>query len=270
MKIITKKESSRFASFLLIAGIGALLLTVAWTVDNDVVSSLPVLFYYIFNSLLLILLGITLRAERFKIYSTLAILLGISVTASLFIPMDGEGSLFLETVFRGMFLGAVFGGIILVPMFLAGVYISAVRGIQYFGGGLDYAAFETTINDKANTSLPGNAPADLSSSKPIVHKIIPIIGFIAALLQVYSWRHVSWGSLPEIIFLPDLFLPLVVLPIFSLINKNANVYFIANIIIAVASTAFFFIGPGLMGPVSYSPFDILSRYLTHPNPLLDF
>jgi hypothetical protein len=105
--------------------------------------------------------------------------------------MDGEGSLFLETVFQGMFSGAVFGGIILVPMFLAGVYIGAISGIQYFRGGLDYATSATTLEGQTNTSSLDSTSVDFPNSKLIktisvvrVANYIVLIGVIIGLITL--------------------------------------------------------------------------------------
>ena len=85
-----------------------------------------------------------LLLKNYKTYSILAILLGISVTVSLFIfGNDGDGfeilnNLFMHTTFLGMSIGSLCGGTILVPMFLTGVYISAIQGIRYFKGKIKF------------------------------------------------------------------------------------------------------------------------------------
>ena len=159
MKIITKKKINRFALFLVISGLGALWLTYWWfqmSLGDDFIGSrgefgsFSVLFYYIFNSFLLFLLGIILYAKYFKIYSVLSVILGISVTTSLFIFESNTtdfllSNLFGHTIYFGILAGIVFGGPLLIPMFLFGVYISAVRGIQHIRGKLNYSVSEEII-----------------------------------------------------------------------------------------------------------------------------
>ncbi len=131
----SKKRINRFATFLIIAGIGAMWLTYWWNETDSNFGSFPVLYYYIFNSALLFLLGVFLHLKEFKIYSVLAVVLGISVTSSLFIFTDNNfNNLFFYTVFMGVTFGTVYGGIILVPMFLWGVYRSLFRGIKHLRG----------------------------------------------------------------------------------------------------------------------------------------
>jgi|GEM_PF-5559361 hypothetical protein len=146
---ITKKYANGLGVFFIASGVGALWLTFMWYRMNmegqspsDFIS-FPVLFYYIFNSLLLLFVGISFRAKRFKQYAVLAVLLAISVTASLFVPghnqyVLGDTNLFIFTVYTGVLFGASVGGFILVPMFLASVYIGAVYGVMYIIGKFNY------------------------------------------------------------------------------------------------------------------------------------
>lgn len=247
MKIITIKKSNGFALFLLISGLGALWLTFWWynaTLGNNSVggrgdfSSFSVLYYYIFNSVLLILLGAVLRLRNFKIYSVLAILLGISVTISLFIFGNGSAgilnNLFISTTYLGMLAGAMYGGTILVPMFLGGVYISAIRGIQHIRGKINYIVSDITTQDQVGVSETNNMPVDISNEKSIMQKIIPIIGIIIGLFNgINSWRFLfSSGLQGRGILIALLPIFLIALSIFSLANKNAKVYRIVNIIVA--------------------------------------
>ncbi len=141
----SEKKIMRFARFLMIAGIGALWLTYWWYEAQGSEHNFgyfPVLYYYIFNSVMLFLLGIFLYLKEFKAYSYCSILLGISVTASLLI--FGEGfenpleNLFIYTTLYGIVFGFMYGGIILVPMFLRGVYISFSRGLKHVRGKATY------------------------------------------------------------------------------------------------------------------------------------
>lgn len=155
MKTITKKEIIYWAIFLILAGIGALWLTFWW---NKIMNSGDVsgfgkpesmfdvsltTIYYTFNSILLILSGIILSLKKFKIYSILVIILGISVTISLFAFDLSTGfnpikNLFLLTIVEGMYGGFAVGGFVLVPIFLFSVYRSTSHGIKYLRKKLNY------------------------------------------------------------------------------------------------------------------------------------
>lgn len=136
----SKKRINRFAIFLMISGVGGMWLTYWWEkVGSSQTSfnSFPVLYYFIFNSSLLFLSGFLLLTKQFKIYSLLAVILGISVTSSLFVFGDTSNvfnNLFFSTTALGMTFGAIYGGIVLVPMFLWGVYRGAFRGFKHLRG----------------------------------------------------------------------------------------------------------------------------------------
>jgi hypothetical protein len=178
MKIITEKKRKRFALFLLISGIGALWLTFWWYwnrsyngmgagrvgfIESFSVYSrmVPTLLYYLFNSVLLIVASCSFLFKRFKSYSILAVLLGVSVTGSLFVFQDLReitfsnlfiDNLFINTVFDGMVFGMEYGGTILVPMFLYSVYKGAFRGIGYLRGRVSYAPLETIAENQIDIS----------------------------------------------------------------------------------------------------------------------
>lgn len=156
MKIITKKQIVFTVVFLIIAGLGALWLTFCWNKimnsgDTSGFGKTGSMFdiglttaYYTFNSILLILLGIVLSLKKFKVYSILAIILGFSVTISLFaFDLSGNSfnpinNLFFLTVIEGMYAGFSLGGIVLVPLFLFSVYKSTFQSIKYFRKKLTY------------------------------------------------------------------------------------------------------------------------------------
>mgnify|MGYP001566681499 FL=1 len=248
MKIITKKKIDGFAFFLLISGIGASWLTFSWSglgVGGDPAArftSLSVLYYYIFNSALLILSGVMLYFKRFKIYSILAILLGISVTISLLIFDDGNISiydnLFIFTTFVGMFPIVWWtGGIILVPMFLWGVYASAIRGIQHSRGRLNYSLSENIIENQPETFQRNNSFVNFSKDKGVAQKIIPIIGIVVGLFNVIQFIQSRFSVISEVrqedrILSVSLSIFIMVLSIFSLINKKTKVYRFVNLAIA--------------------------------------
>ncbi len=246
MKIITQKRAESFAKFLVAAGIGASWLTFWWykmTLGDDSVgsggafSNASILFYYILNSILLILSGVLLHTKRYKAHSIVAILLGISVTVSLFIFADGiqgiMGNLFVSTTYMGMMAGIIYGGIILVPMFHAGVYVAAFRGFRHVRGALNYGLSETIPNDFENTSSI-HVPIP-SEGKGMMHILIPIVGVAYALFQgMTSWRLLFsigvngaaalFGLIPFI---------LVVLGVVSLTSKNVKVYRPLNIVLGL-------------------------------------
>jgi len=156
MNIISRKKNRYLSIFLVISGIGSLWLTYWWYILAMVNPSGPqvgsmftienyfILGYFILNSTLLLLLGVMFLDRKFKIGSILSIVLGILVTASLFIFPYGEGfdffdNLFFNIIISGMVLGFPYGGTILVPMFLFGTYKGLVRGINYFRGKIDFS-----------------------------------------------------------------------------------------------------------------------------------
>ncbi len=248
MKIITIKKSNGFALFLIIAGIGALWLTFWWYIlmlgDNSVgggnFTSFSVLYYYIFNSLLLITSGIILRSKNFKIYAVFSIVLGISVTISLFIFGNGNtgflNNLFISTTYLGMVAGAMYGGTILVPIFLGGVYISTMRGIQHIRGKINYASSDMAIQDQANASGLDSIPTNMANDKAILQKIIPAVGIIIGLFNGLNyWRFLFSGLQGRGMLVALLPLFLIAISIFSLVNKNVKVYRIVNIIVVALS-----------------------------------
>ena len=143
-----------FPLFLIISGVGALWLTFWFYliskhgvyIDSngvDIFNGFPVLYYYIFNSVILVLSGIFLKYKFYKTYFVLSFILGISVMYSFFIvsietPANKSLPLFFTTSLLGMVFGAGFGGPILVPMFLYSTYKSFINTIKYiFGENID-------------------------------------------------------------------------------------------------------------------------------------
>ncbi len=160
MKIIYTKHINKFAIFLIISGFGALWLSFMWHKlvfgssmgGGGKFAQLEVFYYYLANSILLILSGFILRTKIFKLYSIIGILLGLSVIASLLIFQDGI-NLFFYTVLLGMTMGTMYGGIILVPMFLISVWINLFRGFKHVFGKLAYSlANEADQNNGNNDS----------------------------------------------------------------------------------------------------------------------
>lgn len=253
MKIITKKKIDGFALFFLISGIGASWLTFVWSgwgMGGNFAArftSLSVLYYYIFNSALLILSGVALYSKRFKIYSILAILLGISVTISLLIFDDGNISiydnLFIFTTAVGMFPGIMFGGIILVPMFLASVYASAILGVQHIRGKLNYSysVSENIIENQTETFQSIISLVNFSKNKRITQKIIPIIGIVVGLFNVIQFIQSRLSVISEVrqedrTLSVSLSIFIIALSIFSLINKKTKAYRFINLAIAALVT----------------------------------
>ncbi|MFA7285523.1 MAG: hypothetical protein WC011_01590 [Candidatus Paceibacterota bacterium] len=169
--------------FLILSGIGAFWLTAcyffmsAW-VDgsreygsNNSSMSPFLAIYYGFNSLLLLMSGMSLRVKYFREYSILSILLAISVTSSFFIlvqpdqGIDFFNTLFGDTVYLGMFIGMLLGGIVLVPMFLISVYLSLFLGIQYFRGKIDETNTGVVLNPQINNENFTNLTQDTPNSQ---------------------------------------------------------------------------------------------------------
>ena len=153
MKIISLTKQTSVAFFSIISGIGAICLSSFFILLNlngsDELNLGNLMFfaflYYPFNSFILFMLGFLLLMKYFKAYAITSILLGVSVTISLFIPQSSELSLslsnnfFVFTTNLGMTGGGIFGGFILVPMFLIGVYVNLYHSIGYMLGKIDYA-----------------------------------------------------------------------------------------------------------------------------------
>lgn len=268
MKIMTEKNTRKFAWFLIISGFGAAWLTFWWgtaillssnpssisTTKNDF-SSWNVLYYYSFNSALLIFSGLILYARRFKIFSILAILLGVSVTTSLFIfeKMDGSfllNNLFIQTVYLGMLLGIIYGGTILVPMFLMSVYLGLYRGIQYFRGKVVYSNSQGIIENQIKVA-PENNSENNPPLVPVIEKgmisiIICYLGIFISIFYIITGGLNSFSSSRGMLMT---FLAMVVLglSIFSLKSKNKIVYMTINIIILIMVLyPLFFLAPSLV------------------------
>jgi len=170
-------KSKIFPWFLILSGVGALWLTVwffimsASVADGEYSRNIILTIYYAVNSLLLLMSGISLRLKYFREYSLLSILLGISVTVSLFIftsPEDGINffsTWFVATVMLGVLMGFQVGGIVLVPMFLISVYTSLFLGIQYFRGKIDETSADLVLNPQINSEDLVNLKENPSSSQ---------------------------------------------------------------------------------------------------------
>ena len=131
MKTIRERNILRFSFLLILSGLGAIWLSIVWRhmifkdglgLSNGVALDNVLFLYYIFNSSLLIILGILIRIKQFRIFSFLSILLCISVSLSLVISR-GNVNLFIYTLFNGITFYFA-GGPILIPMFLISVYKS--------------------------------------------------------------------------------------------------------------------------------------------------
>ena len=135
MNIFHLNTNNKFALFLFISGMGALWLSFIWlnSISDNLMSNYDknVFVYYIFNSILLILISGSYYKNKNKVFSVFSILLLTSVLSSLFIVEDGF-SLFFETIDEGIVFGFLYGGIILVPMFLISVIAAAIKAFQFF------------------------------------------------------------------------------------------------------------------------------------------
>ena len=243
MNIITRKKSKKTALFLIIAGLGALWLTFWWTKmsldNNSLVDIILYSAYYIFNSIVLILAGVLLYLKNFKTYSFFSLLLGISVTASLFIfdqNVDPQilGNLFLSTILQGMGFGMMLGGTLLVPMFLYAVYSSFLQGIQSMRGKINYMDSDIVPQDSAvqetNNSLINN-----ENKKSTLQFVIPFIGIMHGLF--YCILHL--GSFREPIVLVEILMTLfypvsiILCSLISILSNNKRYIRISNIIIVI-------------------------------------
>lgn len=147
-EIILKENMFLVTTF--IAGIGSLALTVLWYFScyvegsscfkndhwNGTLIKSPqfelnfILIYYFFNSIVLVSLPFFLMFKKYKVHAFLSIILLISVIFSLFVRFGSTTVLFIDTIRHGIF-AFLFGGLILVPMFLHHVYFNFKRGIKY-------------------------------------------------------------------------------------------------------------------------------------------
>lgn len=147
MEIINTRKRKKIATWSLIGGIGALLLSFAWLhfVNSDDLSG-PVwtdsifigytLWYYLINSALLISVSVLMKKGFYRIHAYLSILLAFSVFSSLLI-VDGSSNLFAYTTLFGL-LAFIYGGTIIVPLFLWSVIRNFVIGIKYFVKKVEY------------------------------------------------------------------------------------------------------------------------------------
>ncbi len=242
MKIISKKNSVSFSWFLLIAGVGALWLTFWWfklgfsnsSSHGGSFSGIAVLFYYIFNSLLLVFSAILLYSRRIRLHSILAILLGISVTGSLFIIQGSSivNSLFISTAYLGMMAGTPYGGTLLVPLFLVGVYASAINALLYLQKKINYDDDQTESMAEGNTPMTPVQKGTLVKAIPVVTLFVGI--FYAILYGPYVFTNHVQGPVILIALLPFI---VIVLSVISLLSKRVMIYRILNII-SIALVAF--------------------------------
>jgi hypothetical protein len=128
-------KSSKFLNiFFIISGLGALWLSVMyWVMMDFPISQEPQVYYYLFNSLLLITIAITFVKKNRKYFSLVSMLLFISVVISIFIPGPNGVSLFMHTLGVGMI--PMFGGPVLVPAFLISVIISFKLALPFYSRG---------------------------------------------------------------------------------------------------------------------------------------
>ena len=250
LKIITNKQRKSFSLFLFISGIGSGWLTywwykVAYSITSGwghadfyyifnlmTVSPNTVLYYYIFNSILLTIIGILLYKKYFKIYSFLSLILGISVIASFFVWTE-KLPLFFYTVLMGMSFGGVFGGIILVPMFLRSVYKSFIDNIRVMTGKLTYETIDNE-NNSEKISFIQKASTVLAENKSKINKLIPQVAMFFGIISIFFILQLGFSSANSKSLL-ILIIPIIVvaLAILSLKSKTEKVSNIVNIILFV-------------------------------------
>lgn len=223
-----------FIKFLIIAGVGALWLSFWWYRVNfgstpfDIgsnFSSFSILYYYLCNSLLLLFSAIALSKKRFLLHSLLAIVLGLSVLASMFIFDSGStqfllNNLFLYTTYSGVLMGVLYGGTILIPIFFLAVYKNFMYGAFYILGKLNYLEI-------------GESDASIEGEKELFTENIPLVGILSAILHislVLNFKLVLNGDAIAVLtsVVPIL---IVLFSVFSLLNKHFHTYRIINSII---------------------------------------
>ena len=147
MKIISKKQVKRVLFISSLGGIGGIILSLLWIhiVRNDGMSgpiweqdnySYITFAYYVFNSVLLLIVTFFLKKRLYKLHAFFSIILALSVLGSLAI-FDLPSNLFLYTVLIGMVTFTT-GGTLLVPIFLFSVIKNAFVGIKYLCGSAKY------------------------------------------------------------------------------------------------------------------------------------
>lgn len=146
VKQLSKKHTRRYTYFMILSGFGALWLTLAWkksvidgypALNHGLFDTLNVYYYYLFNSLTLICIGMMLKFKKLIFSSILSFILFSSVFISLFIIQNGN-TLFSSTVNDGMFWGFIEGGIILVPAFIGAVVIGLCYAALFLSKKINY------------------------------------------------------------------------------------------------------------------------------------
>lgn len=242
MKIIVKKRFQDLALFIMVSGLGALWLTYWWykatlgdsgTYGTSQFSSAYVFYYYLANSLVLILVGLFLYAKRFKVFSILSLILGLMVTASLFVFSDFSviannqpifKNLFAYTVFLGTFVAVSYGGVLLVPMFLYGVYKSFIFGTMFLNKRLSFD-FETSYQEEEDSNI--------LKKKGILAEFIPVAGIligISNIVFIMNFNFSFTASLKDSItsLIPIL---MIIFAFISLRSERRRLYRILNIIL---------------------------------------
>lgn len=133
---MSEKQVNRLSTLFLVSGLGALWLTLCFYYvvgkDGGDVFSSPettgMFVYYLFNSIALSYSAFELKKFKLNSFVFLSMVLFISVTVSLLIPL-GESNLFFVTAYTGAVAGFMFGGTILVPFFLISIYLSAYKAL---------------------------------------------------------------------------------------------------------------------------------------------
>lgn len=241
MKIIAKKQFKDLGVFMIVSGLGALWLTYWWyqaalggsgTYGTSQFSSISVFYYYLANSLVLLLSGLFLYAKRFKIFSILSLILGLMVTASLFVFSDFSiiannqpifKNLFAYTVFLGTFVAVSYGGVLVVPMFLYSVYKSFVFGTMFLNKRLSFN-LDTSYQEEEN---------NITKKKGILAEFIPIAGIligISNIVFIMNFNFSFTASLKDSItsLIPIL---MIIFSFISLRSAKRRLYIISNIIL---------------------------------------
>lgn len=240
MKIIAKKQFKDLGVFMIVSGLGALWLTYWWyqaalggsgTYGTSQFSSMSVFYYYLANSLVLLLSGLFLYAKRFKIFSILSLILGLMVTASLFVFSDFSviannqpifKNLFAYTVFLGTFVAVSYGGVLVVPMFLYSVYKSFIFGTMFLNKRLDFSLTNSSEEE-----------SNITKKKGVLAEFIPIAGILIGISNIVFIMNFNFSFTASLKDSITSLIPILMI-IFSFISLRSNrrrLYIISNIIL---------------------------------------
>lgn len=142
----SENKYKKLALFTIISGLGALWLSIMYYVmsEADILShdkfDIYLTIYYIINSFLMIISGIVLIYNKYRIYIIISLFLLLSVVLSFLVPHGSDswnlvGNVFMMTAFLSMTFGIQVGGIVLTPMFLGAVFLNGFKSWEFISDG---------------------------------------------------------------------------------------------------------------------------------------